>query len=495
MVQSKRPLKRLLALLLALVMTLALLPTAVLANNPDIGEGSGSAGDNYEGSGVNDNWKPYGYGKTFVRFTIVGFPEGVQNWSNAVYYGSIDTSSQYSGTDAAKVAMWWDTNAVSGKNSGDWQSYYKMAGMLSGYYSNDNKGQFIPFSQVVNTGASLPILFGDNASGTNQFLSIFLDGAGSYTPTFDQLINKINPALTADDFVHGRDNGEKSGKSTVDYRLIVEPGVFTLIDGNVAAMTWRDMAAYSLNNPGSTGKSVQYTWHTNSQNICYGLHLTRDEFVTGTGEDQKTAGTPMFRKVSETPQFGENAPKHFKDFRTDCMDTGYALSIINPGDMGGSATYESYVGRINLYIPTNGQTVANPRDDIQVGSEVYTYVGQRAGLLGDIVDYNWKNPYDPSSSRGQSVDENSAQAQSEYEAARSPKNSVAAGLYGSMEGTIRNELFNSSLSAKNFDSAMSAVNTDGIVDHNVVKAAPALKEGLEWGYVGEAVFNLNMYRQ
>lgn len=73
MVQSKRPLKRLLALLLALVMTLALLPTDVLAKDKKDEIDSGTdTGAGWDGSGtVTTGWGGYDRHKWFARLTLV----------------------------------------------------------------------------------------------------------------------------------------------------------------------------------------------------------------------------------------------------------------------------------------------------------------------------------------------------------------------------------------------------------------------------------------
>lgn len=118
MKQRARPLNRLLSLLLALVMALSLLPTAVLADD-EISSGT-DTGAGWDGSGtVTTGWGGYDRHKWFARLTLVYFPGGLEKWCQTTaegggytIYGQLDTSSDYTEAKMREVKLWYNTNAM-----------------------------------------------------------------------------------------------------------------------------------------------------------------------------------------------------------------------------------------------------------------------------------------------------------------------------------------------------------------------------------------------
>ncbi len=396
--------RRLLAFLLVLVLAVSVLPINVMAD--EIGGEHGGEGDDIHAGTNTSAWAVPKIRARFVRFTVVGFPNGIENWNSAngvKVYGKINlTDSSDIINLAPNVSYWFNTNAISANyyevsGQGSWQAYYQR-NVKDTTKGGEQAWKVESFQTVV--GKPMPDVSGINSSGSGAvtyedeaFLKIFTDvdpttGERLANEAFDKLIKAATgDAMDRGMFIHGED--PLGTQSHIDYRLVIEPGTYTGSGtaGKYLAMTARDMIAWNLNHTYVSGACVEYIWWNAFVHLAYGLYNTREELWvpdSTTDSGYSIAGTPMFEAVSANDIQWDRKINKFKSGHHSVRTKGYGMAIINPGDLGDvPKPYTSYIGRTNIYMPLNSEFTTS--GNTKLGIDHYTYIGNQGDIYNSAI--------------------------------------------------------------------------------------------------------------
>lgn len=525
----KKTSRKLLSLVLTLVMALSMITTSGITalatgTTGQIDEGSDGSGSTGEVLTGIENFEWIARGQRFVRFTVVQLLDGADNWQD---YGSLIVlgTKDYSDSTtylnlASSVKVWWKSNALSAANYGEqpgqtWAGYFKGVSMRG-------IEQYTLTNFTAKFGVALPDVSGDSThvitgSTENRFQAMFTDeqSDGSRTPNalFDNLVRDITgEAIDSKYFI---DN---------DCRLVIEPGGFTYIAGEIAALTLRDLIAYDTNGPTDYATNVRRTWYGASvRMLAYGLFTTRDELgeYDADGNWQVCGGTAAIKKVDKDTDISDSYK--YPHFKATVPTQGYGLAIVTPTDIGAESKFDSYVGRVNIYIPTEaGLTASGSTGDY--GVETYSYVGNKAGLAETLFNL----PQDYSTASNITTKTMSARNNQVLGGAKWAANIDAFGISSTVSSTgsttasstYSNPLYADDMNtlawvqelsnlglqlagltddsfteaANVMNSAMATSQNGSNLQKYVSRSVPTLKNGVEWSQIGEVVLNIEEYK-
>ena len=415
----KHRLKRVLAVLLALITVIGLLPmTAMAGDTGGLNPGS-PGGQRPDSSDV--AWSTI-LDQTFLRFTLVEFPQGVvtdlnindgSTWRvvgtplNVVWN---TTSSYYTAEDYRSRVTWYDSNAMLFNGAGA-DAAQLMGSSVSAYSaaSGNNRRKVITADEFQTaTGISdqqKEQMFHCNSSTwstgwlNGDYTSMW--GTNPHPVTSGNLYNvyKANDAfiylLTRLSETGGEGTGwstedalsnwadtvyDSSGNQRTKYRIIIETGgIFSDPDRVVRAYTLREMLAYSLYNNEATDVPYNLIWDQAStmRNMAQWMRQAKDQFVeypldaTGTPTGEELCSTNGFR---EADSFVDSIRSSVQLRSTIFSERrSYGLHILNPFN------FEADLDRITLEVTKHiGGSISS---DQAFGFTVTYTAGSPAGFI------------------------------------------------------------------------------------------------------------------
>lgn len=287
---KKHTTKRILALFLAVVLAVGMLPMSALAAGGIHGDtGSNPPGKGGVGTSYAGNWQYEGH--PFTRYTLVEFPKGVSgnNWETYTIKGSVDISpadySQYSNIKGfATDAMRYRTRGMTNVGGYSYPAgidyslhdgwHHPNASLRSEYRVHSETEVFpagspyeLPRKASTDSIAYSEAMASDpTIANTGMLLYMFTEANGNGERTYNRAFDHL---LT--DYLNLPGGGEEFAAAGQRLRLLVEPGFLERNSktGEVFAMTLRDAAAYSYYmNEGDSSNNSESTLLYNLANFA-----------------------------------------------------------------------------------------------------------------------------------------------------------------------------------------------------------------------------------